>query len=291
MTKIQIWFMTLRPKTLFASIGPVLIGLSLAYHDLGNLNFLSALITLLCAMTLQISSNLCNDYFDHRHKIDNQDRLGPLRGIQKGLLSIEELKNGLLISFVISFLLGSYLMITGGLPIVIIGFLSLLFAFIYTGGPFPLSYFALGEITALIFFGPVAVWGTYYLQTHTISYWPILSGFGIGSLASVIMSVNNLRDRESDMKANKTTLAVLLGPSLARKVPLFFLILSFIPPMILGFHRDRFFFLLLFLLPLMLVKEIKRILNDKIDEKLNQTLAQCGKFLFIYSLAFSVIFL
>ena len=287
-SKLSVWVMAIRPKTLLASQGPVLLGLFLAFDHNQNINFFIAILTLVCALLMQIGTNLVNDYFDHFSGVDSKSRLGPERVTSKGLLTPEDVKKGYLACFLISFLLGCFLMFVGGYPIIIIGLLSLLMAYTYTGGPFPLSHFALGELVAIIFFGPIAVWGTYFLQTKSFDTLPVLIGLGPGFIAGTLMSINNLRDRVNDKKASKTTLAVLLGEKRARLLTLFTVILSGSIPTITYFLKPNPYLLLPALTPLLFLKNWNYLRNGPINNHLNLVLAKTGQYLFLYCLFFSL---
>tara|TARA_Y100001958_G_C21145475_1_gene482965 strand:+ start:240 stop:1160 length:921 start_codon:yes stop_codon:yes gene_type:complete len=287
-SKLSVWISATRPKTLLASQGPVLLGLFLAFEINQNINFSIAIITLLCALLMQIGTNLVNDYFDHFTGVDSEKRLGPERVTSKGLLAPEEVKKGFLTCFITSFLFGCILMYVGGYPIIIIGLLSLLMAYTYTGGPFPLSHFALGELVAIIFFGPVAVWGTYFLQTKSFDTLPVLIGLGPGFIAGTLMSINNLRDRISDKKASKLTLAVLLGEERARLLTLFTVILSGFIPTITYFLKPNPYLLLPALTPLLFLKNWNYLRKGPINQHLNIVLAKTGQYLFLYCIFFSL---
>ena len=280
--------MAVRPKTLLASQGPVLLGLFLAYEFNQSINYFIAVLTLFCALLMQIGTNLVNDYFDHFTGVDSQSRLGPERVTSNGLLSPAEVKKGYLACFLTSFLLGSILMFVGGYPIIIIGLLSLLMAYTYTGGPFPLSHFALGELVAIIFFGPIAVWGTYFLQTKSFDSLPVLVGLGPGFIAGTLMSINNLRDRVNDKLASKLTLAVLLGEERARLLALFTVILSGFIPTVTYFLKPNAYLLLPALTPLLFLKNWNYLRKGPINDHLNSVLAKTGQYLFLYCLFFSL---
>tara|TARA_Y100001970_G_C14118591_1_gene795006 strand:+ start:31 stop:951 length:921 start_codon:yes stop_codon:yes gene_type:complete len=287
-SKLSIWIMAIRPKTLLASQGPVLLGLFLAFDYNQSINLLVAVLTLLCALLMQIGTNLVNDYFDHFTGVDSESRLGPERVTSNGLLTPQDVKTGYFICFITSFLLGCFLMSVGGYPIIIIGLLSLLMAYAYTGGPFPLSHFALGELIAIIFFGPVAVWGTYFLQTKSFDSLPVLIGLGPGFIAGTLMSINNLRDRVNDKKASKITLAVLMGEKRARLLTLFTVILSGTIPTITYFLKPNPYLILPALTPLLFLKNWTYLKKGPINGHLNVVLAKTGQYLFLYCLFFSL---
>jgi 1,4-dihydroxy-2-naphthoate polyprenyltransferase len=273
--------MAARPKTLFASLSPVLLGLALS--ALPQINLKVALITICCALLLQVMSNLVNDYYDGIKGIDDGKRLGPKRAVASGALSPEKVKKATTLVSFIALMLGLYLMYIGGTPIIIVGLCSLLFAFLYTGGPLPLSHYGLGELLALIFFGPVAVAGTTYLQTQTFSTTNILIGFGPGLISSAVMAINNLRDRENDQQNGKFTLAVFLGEKKARLLVLFFVLASALPLAL--FPRPLWSFSLYGLFFFLFRKTWSSILFGPINKNLNGCLANTAKFLFLYCLS------
>ena len=209
---INAWWTACRPNTLIISIAPVLLGLSLAINN-GKFNsFLVAILTLVAAMLIQIGTNLINDLYDFISGADTDDRLGPIRATQSGLLSKKQVKMGAFFCFLLSLLIGVYLVYVGGVPILIIGLLSLISGYCYTAGPYPLAYNGLGDIFVFIFFGLIAVPGTYYLQSNELfDINSILVGASIGFLAVAVLCVNNIRDVESDRKVNKKTLVVRFG--------------------------------------------------------------------------------
>ena len=210
--KLKSWWSTARPNTLAISIAPVLLGISLAFHNNQLNNIFVAFLTLIAAIMIQIGTNFINDYYDFINGADDKNRLGPIRSAQSGLLSLNEIKYGGFISFLIALMIGVYLVIEGGLPILIIGSLSLLSGYCYTGGPYPLGYKGLGDIFVFLFFGLLAVPGTYYLQTNILfDFNSILIGSSIGCIAVAILCVNNIRDVNTDKKVGKKTLAVRFG--------------------------------------------------------------------------------
>jgi 1,4-dihydroxy-2-naphthoate polyprenyltransferase len=282
------YILAIRPKTLTASAGPIILGLALAYSHQGNLNIPIALTTLFCTLLMQIGTNLVNDYFDFKRGVDTSERLGPSRAIQSKILTPNQIKTAYLICFVLSFLGGIFLMIKGGTPIIFIGFLSLLTAYCYTGGPLPLSHFGLGELLAFIFFGPIAVWGTYYLQTKTHSNWAIFLGMGPGFISATIMGINNLRDESSDRKANKKTLAVFFGKEKMKTFLMILVLGSGIIPVVYGTYYAKILLILPILLMVFFMGNWKRIYFGPVDSALNGSLAKTGIYLFLYAFLFGV---
>lgn len=228
--RFDVWVLAARPKTLPAAMAPVLAGTGLAVHD-GVFRPLPALAALLGAILIQVGTNLANDYYDWVRGADTAERLGPTRVTQAGLLEPAAVKRGMVVSLGLAFLVGIYLVAVGGWPIVIIGLASLACAVAYTGGPFPLAYNYLGDLFVFVFFGLVAVGGTYWVQGLSWTPAALLVGSGVGALATAILVVNNLRDRETDLRAGKRTLATLLGVKGTRFQYLFLLFVAWhVPP-------------------------------------------------------------
>lgn len=216
--KLKMWWETARPKTLPLALASIFTGSALGYW--ANPQGFNGLVMALCLLTtilLQVLSNFANDYGDHQKGSDTEERIGPLRGIQKGAISVKELKWGLILIVVASFLSGSFLIgiayecLSDLLAFAGLGILAIVAAITYTVGAKPYGYMGLGDISVLVFFGLLGVGGTYYLQTHSIDSHIILPAIGSGLLASAVLNINNLRDIEQDAKAGKNTLAVRLG--------------------------------------------------------------------------------
>ncbi|OUR94201.1 1,4-dihydroxy-2-naphthoate octaprenyltransferase [Halobacteriovorax marinus] len=288
MTKTSAWIMATRPKTLTAAVGPVILGLAISHHYQRETSLITFFIILITALLLQVGTNLVNDYYDTIRGTDGDDRLGPTRVTQAGLLTPKEVRNGFILAFIMATLFGVYLMLMGGLPIVIIGILSLLFAYAYTGGPFPLSYFGLGEVFALIFFGPVPVWGTYFLLTGDYSLTPVVLGLGPGFIAAALMSINNLRDIKSDTRAKKFTLAVGLGEKKARLLTLLLVMASSFLPFFAVINLKSPWALLACFSCYLFIKTWKYVALGEVNEKMNKCLATTGKYLLLYCLLLSL---
>ncbi len=223
--------LAMRPKTLTAGIAPVVLGTAVA-HAHGGVHLGAAAACLVGALGIQIGTNLFNDYEDFRRGADTEERLGPRRATQQGWLTPGTVKSVALAAFGVAFAAGLYLVSVAGWPIVAIGALSLLSGWLYTGGPYPLAYLGVADLFVFVFFGLVAVAGTTYAQTGG---WPtdaLLCGAGIGALSTAILVVNNLRDRHTDAKAGKRTLAVRFGPAFARVEYAAWMALAFAVPVI-----------------------------------------------------------
>lgn len=204
------WLLAARPATLTAATAPVLVGTAVAAHE-GTVLPLPGCVALLGAWLLQVASNFANDVFDYEKGADGESRLGPPRAVASGLLSPRQMRRGLAAVLVAAVLCGAVLAWQVGWPIVAIGIASLLSAVAYTGGPYPLGYHGLGDVFVLGFFGFVAVGGTSYVHLGTVPPLAWLTALAVGGLATNILVVNNLRDRESDLVAKKRTLAVRFG--------------------------------------------------------------------------------
>lgn len=210
MSPARAWVAALRVRTLGAGAAPVLVGGALAW-DAGAFSVPVFAATLAAALLIQVGVNLANDYYDHRKGVDRADRLGPARVTGKALHEAAVLRATLAV-LGLAALLGAYLAWVGGLPILAIGAIALVCALAYAGGPWPLGHHGLGEAFVFVFFGPVAVAGTWHLQTGAIADprgW--LSGVPLGALSAAILLVNNIRDIPTDARAGKRTLAVRLG--------------------------------------------------------------------------------
>ncbi len=211
LSPVQIWLHAIRPKTLFASISPIIVGSAVAQHE-GGFDALTAIVALAVALLLQITSNLANDYFDFKRGADAK-RVGPLRVMQAGLVTARQMQMAIGLTIALSIICGLYLVYQGGWPIFIAGLAAVICAVAYTGGPFPLGYHGLGDLFVFIFFGLVGVAGSAYVQTGNLTAFAIWASIPIACIATCIIVANNLRDIETDRAANKHTLATRLGRS------------------------------------------------------------------------------
>lgn len=282
------WLLAVRPKTLLASLSPVILGLTIAYIEKSSLNILVAILTLSAALLMQISSNIANDYLDSLRGVDVDGRLGPIRVTQAGLIPTSSMKKALIATMTISFIIGLYLMLIGGPVIMAVGLLSLYFAYGYTGGPFPLSYNGLGEIAAFFFFGLVAVTGTTYLQTHHFSKLSFIMSFGPGFISATVLAINNLRDIESDRETKKRTIAVRYGESFQRRLCIILIACSSFLILFVTFLYHYVWLFPVMFLPLFFVRDWLHIALKPIDKKMNVILAKTAKYLLIYSVLASL---
>ncbi len=281
------WLSASRPKTLPAAIAPVIVGTALAASE-GYFKLLTALAVLAAALLLQIGVNLANDYFDCIKGIDTDERLGPARAAANGLIPLKEMKIGIIVILLLAALDGIYLTIIGGLPILIIGTVSIIALLAYSGGPYPLASLGLGDLFVFIFFGIIAVTGSYYLQRLSVNYTVLLSSLPAAGLTTAIMVVNNYRDIETDKKSRKITLAVRLGKKGTKIEYLLLLILSYSIPFIFYFYLRMNFLILLPLLSIPLsILLLKQVWGGFTGKQLNKTLAGTAGLTLIYNLLFA----
>ncbi|MGU3525655.1 1,4-dihydroxy-2-naphthoate polyprenyltransferase [Enterobacteriaceae bacterium C23F] len=222
LSRTQAWLESLRPKTLPLAFAAIVVGTTLAWWQ-GHFNPLVALLALVTAGLLQILSNLANDYGDAVKGSDKPDRIGPLRGMQKGVITKEQMKRALIITVAliclsgIALLVASYQTMQDFIGFLVLGGVSIIAAITYTVGTRPYGYIGLGDISVLIFFGWLSVMGSWYLQAHTLEIVTFLPATACGLLATAVLNINNLRDINSDRENGKNTLAVRLGPVNARR--------------------------------------------------------------------------
>jgi 1,4-dihydroxy-2-naphthoate octaprenyltransferase len=284
------WILAARPRTLGAAVIPVLAGVALAFSA-GSLDPLATLLIAACAVLIQIATNYFNDAIDHAKGADTAERLGPTRVTSSGMLAPRTVMTGGAVCLFLATVLAIPLVLHGGWPIVVIGIFSLFFAYAYTGGPCPLAYLGLGEIFVVLFFGVIAVAGTFYLNTLEWSYASLLAGLQIGLHSSVLLAVNNLRDIESDRAANKRTLAARFGLTFAQRENAALVM----TPFVLGIAWLPLGFFWAFLLPLMTLPLAwwltRACLDAQPDRSVNQLLAQAAALHAAFGLLLSLGFL
>ena len=284
--RFQIWWLAIRPRTLPAAAAGVVAGCALALHD-RVFHILPALAALLVALLLQIGSNLANDVFDYERGADSARSAGPLRVTQSGLLSPAQVKAGMACVFALAGLVGLYLAFKVGWVVLLIGLAAIFSAIAYTGGPFPLGYYGLGDLFVWLFFGLACVAGTYFVQAGKVS--PAAWGMSlpVGLIVVGILVVNNLRDLPTDRLAGKHTLAVLLGGRFAKAEYLACLLVAFVClPVFCALGVLPWGALLAWLAVPMAVR-LTRIVFTQTGQSLNAALAGTGQL----TLAFSGLFL
>ncbi|HXR34639.1 MAG TPA: 1,4-dihydroxy-2-naphthoate polyprenyltransferase [Candidatus Binataceae bacterium] len=206
----RVWMLAIRVPTLSAAVVPVLVGSAIAARD-NRFSPLIFAVVMCAALLIQIGTNLTNDLFDFQKGADTGARLGPVRVVQAGLLSQKQVAAGSALSFGLAILLGLYLAAVGGWPIVAIGLAAVASGIAYTGGPWPLGYHGLGDVFVFVFFGVVAVVGTFYLQSGNVTGAALIASLPVAMLVTAILVVNNLRDIDTDRQAGKRTVAVRFG--------------------------------------------------------------------------------
>ena len=212
---IKAWILAARPKTLAAAATPVLLGCSLAYTD-GHFQWIPALLCFLFAFSMQIDANFINDYYDYLKGSDREDRLGPERACAQGWITLSAMKKGMLFTTLLSCLWGLLLLKYCGIEMIPVGLLCVLFAFLYTAGPYPLAYHGWGDVLVIVFFGFVPVGCTYYTMAHGWTWNVTIACAACGLVSDLLLMLNNYRDREQDKISGKRTLIVRFGEPAGR---------------------------------------------------------------------------
>jgi 1,4-dihydroxy-2-naphthoate octaprenyltransferase len=276
----------MRPRTLPAAVAPVLTGSALACHD-GGFDLAAAAFCLGFALLVQIGTNFANDYYDFVRGADTAARVGPRRAVAAGLIAPATMKRAMFGVFVAAFLTGLGLVAWGGPWLIAVGAASILCGVAYTGGPWPLAYYGLGDVFVFLFFGLVAVGGTYFVQAGKITVETVLAGVPMGLLAANILVVNNYRDAETDAVANKRTLVVRWGRGAAKAQFVASLAIAFVVTIIFLLRGHRAWVLLpLALLPLAW-SHVNRLRSDGTAGELIALLGDTGKLLALFALLFS----
>ena len=302
MSRAKAWLIASRPQTLPAAAAPVIVGVGLAY-DAGLFSLWPALAALVGAALIQIGTNFANDYYDAIKGVDSEDRQGFTRVTHEGLIPPAQVKRAMLLTFAAALLVGTYLVYVGGLPILVIGLASLVSGYAYAGGPFPLGSHGLGDLFVFVFFGVIAVVGTFYVQAAdilaaplattipegTITTTAVLASLPIAGISTNILVVNNVRDLETDREAGKRSLAVILGYRWSR--------VEFVGLLALAYAVPAYFFasgafgpaILLPLATLPYAWLITHTILTRTDgEALNPALEQTGKLLAGFAVLFAL---
>ena len=273
---MRIWLMAARPRTLPASVAPVLVGTSLAgfagvFHAL---RFVAAMVV---AIFIQVGTNLSNDYSDARRGADTEDRLGPVRVTAGGLVPPQQVLIATYVSFGIAVLAGIYLVAVAGWVLLLVGAASILAGVLYTGGPRPYGYEGLGELFVFLFFGIVAVVGSFFVQIEHLHWEAFALAVPVGLLASAILVVNNFRDIDTDRRAGKRTLAVRIGRRRTRDLYATMVYGAYLLCPVTWLFGPLRPWVLLPWLTIPLAAPIIRIVRNRTDgPSLNQALAQTG---------------
>lgn len=294
LSRWRIWWLAARPKTLPAAVAPVVVGVAFAV-EAGAFHALAALCALLGALFIQVGTNYANDYHDFLKGADTETRKGPMRVTQAGLVTPTATRNATVIAFGLAIATGTYLMVRGGWPIIAIGVLSILSGVLYTAGRYALAYVGLADLFVLVFFGPVAVAGTFWVQavgSASAALWPVaaVAGLGPGFLATAILLANNIRDVDEDRAANKRTLVVRLGRRAG--VTLYAACISgavVVPAALALWTRGYVWVLAASLVASLLGRPLVRTLRQTDDPAvLNPLLGATARLLLLYSVVFAI---
>jgi 1,4-dihydroxy-2-naphthoate polyprenyltransferase len=283
---VGIWIAASRPRTLPAAISPVLVGTAAAAYHAGELPRLGAFIgALVGSIFIQIGTNLANDYSDAKRGADTADRLGPVRVTASGLAAPRRVLYATWIAFGVAVACGIYLATVAGPVIIAVGIVSIAAGVLYTGGPRPYGYAGLGELFVFLFFGLVAVNGSYYVQLEELDALPIGLSVGVGALATAILVVNNVRDIATDQRAGKMTLAVRLGRERARGLYLGLLAVAYLAlPVTLAASDGPWAAMLGALSAPLAIAPLRAVQTRTDGASLNKALGQTGALLGAYSL-------
>lgn len=281
------WILASRPATLSAAFVPVAVGTACA-HAAGGLRWDTALAALLGAFAIQIGTNFANDVFDAEKGADTAERLGPTRAVQAGLIDARSMRAGMVVAFAFATACGAFLVLHAGWPVIAIGIASILSGIAYTGGPYPLGYNGLGDVFVMIFFGFVAVCGTAFVQigdVPSIAWW---ASVPVGALATAILVVNNLRDRQTDVKVGKRTLAVRFGRTGAEVEYGLTILASYAVPVTMWLRGEADVLVALPLLTLPMALSLLNQVRTREGAALNATLASTAKLLLAFGLLFTL---
>ena len=295
------WVIAARPQTLPAAAAPVVVGTGLAVGT-GVFAPLPALAALVGAALIQVGTNFANDYYDAVQGADTEERQGFTRVTAGGLIEPGEVKRAMYLTFLLAILVGVYLVAVGGLPILVVGLLSVASGIAYTGGPYPLGYHGLGDLFVFVFFGLVAVTGTYYVQAASLlsglfPLWippgtvppeAVVASLPVAAISTNILVVNNVRDREEDKTTGKTTLAVRFGYGFARAEFLALFALAYATPVGMVLTGDHPVVLLPLLTAPLALRLVRTLLTETGGAALNPALEDTGKLLAAYAALFGL---
>lgn len=284
---VKAWILASRPKTLSGAAVPVLIGSSLAYHD-GYFAFTPAILCLIFAFLMQIDANFINDLFDFIKGSDGEDRLGPKRACAQGWISTEAMKRGIAFTTMTASLIGFFLLFFGGLEMIPVGILCIIFAFLYTAGPYPLAYHGWGDLLVIIFFGFIPVGCTYYVMSHTWTSSITIASLACGIVIDSLLMVNNYRDFEQDKQNGKKTLIVKMGASSGKAL---YLITGVIAAELCWYFAFNGLYWAAILPQIYLIPHIltwnEMVIIGK-GKELNRVLGKTGRNIFIFGLLLSL---
>jgi len=302
-SRTRAWLMAARPQTLPAGAAPVIVGTAVAVHG-GVFAPLPAVAALVGALLIQVGTNFANDYYDAVKGADTADRKGFTRVTAGGLIEPGRVKQAMAATYALAVLVGVYLVYVGGLPIVVVGLSSIAAGVLYTGGPYPYGYRGLGDLFVFVYFGLVAVTGTYYVQaaatlstvqpltvglpTAAIAPAALVASLPAAGLSTAILVVNNIRDRESDAAAGKRTLAVMLGDRWSRVEWCLLVGMAYVVPVVFALDPAVGLPALLPLVTLPLAVQVGRTVLSRTDgDALNPALERTGQLLAAHSVLFA----
>lgn len=281
---LRAWVMASRPHTLTIGVNPVLVGTALAWAETGRIDLPLMLLAMIGALLLQTGTNLDNDVSDFQRGTDRAGRLGLPRATALGLLTPHQVRTASRACFALATVIGLVLAWRGGWPILVAGIASAAAAMAYSGGPRPISYTPFGDFVVWLFFGLVAVSGSYYLQTLTLSPGVLIAATMVGLPAAAVLVVNNYRDLDPDRAVGKHTLAVCLGRSFSRWEYALLMLAPFVLLPALAAQSRLGFTLALPLLALpMAVGLVRRFWRDTPGPAFNALLAQTAKFQVLFA--------
>lgn len=282
---LRLWLLAARPKTLSAAVVPVIVGTALAAHEPTAITWWVFFCALAGAVLIQVATNFINDALDFKKGTDTHERVGPVRVTQAGLVTADTVMKAAWICLVLAAVFGIPLLYRGGWPMLIVGLASIAAAYLYTGGPYPLAYHGMGEIFVLIFFGFVAVGGTFYAHSLQLTQSALVAGFAVGSLATVLLVVNNLRDAPGDALTSKRTLVVRFGEKFALLEIVFFALAPFVAIAVIAWMYQQWTLLLpLLAFPLSIAVIVRAIRTRGAD--LNRALALAGALQWLFGILF-----
>ncbi len=288
MGALDVWIKAARPRTLPAALAPVAVGTCLAAGPDETFKALVLIATIIGALFIQIGANLANDYSDARRGTDTEDRLGPVRVTAGGLVAPRYVLYATWIAFGVATLAGAYLVVEAGWELILVGAASIIAGVLYTGGPRPYGYVGLGEVFVFLFFGVVAVTGSYFVQTSQLSWEAVALSVPVGLFACAVLMVNNIRDMDTDRRAGKNTLAVRLGRERMRSVFSLTLLVSFVLVPVIWLATGLTAWINLALLALPLYPPLARTVRQRTDgAALNKALGDTARLELIFCVLLS----
>lgn len=282
---IRVWILAIRPKSLAAAMAPVIVGSFITEVPLSNIDWVVFICALCASICITIATNLINDAYDFKKGADTEKRIGPIRVTQSGLLTFKEVLVGGFSFLCLAALFSIPLFIKGGVLFIFAFLVAALSSYLYTAGPFPLAYVGLGEVFVMIFYGLLATYFSAYLQTNTFSWENVIPALQVGSLATVMIAINNLRDIYQDVKAEKKTLAVRFGIFFGKIEIAFFLFLPFFLNIYWFIQEKWVLFLLPFLSMGIAINIFSKIWKLPPSKKYNSFFGKASLLLILFSLS------